>query len=133
MHPGVYLLPADSIILHAVEAAGGAKEGAVLDAINLAASLEEGQQIYVPSVDETQTISPMVLSNPESDTGEKVNINEASAPELERLPGIGPSLAQKIVDYRITNGPFLSVEDLLKVSGIGPAKLEQIRGSITLR
>jgi competence protein ComEA len=133
MHPGVYLLPSDSIVLHAVEAAGGAKEGAVLDVINLAASLEEGQQIYVPSVDETKPVSPMVLSITESNTGEKVNINEASAPELERLPGIGPSLAQKIVDYRTANGPFLSPEDLLKVSGIGPSKLDQIRGSITLR
>jgi competence protein ComEA len=133
MQPGVYLLSSGSITLHAVEAAGGAQEGAVLDAINLAAALEDGQQIYVPSMDETQTISPLVLSVPESNSGEKVNINDASAPELERLPGIGPSLAQKIVDYRTAHGPFLSVDDLLEVSGIGPAKLNQIRGNITLR
>jgi competence protein ComEA len=131
--PGVYMLPVESIVEQAIEAAGGPLEEAVLDIINMAALLEDGQQIFVPTKgdpsSETYPSDPIFISA----SAEKININTAPASELETLPGIGPSLAKKIVEFRATHGPFLKPEDLLNVSGIGPAKLEDIRDLITVR
>jgi competence protein ComEA len=126
--PGVYELPSTSIVKQALEAAGGPLEQAMLDSVNLASPVEDGQQIIIPlrraDADEPEPHAPLGSN--------RININAATAPELEALPGIGPSLAQKIVEHREAHGPFLRLEDLLAVSGIGPAKLAQIEDLITL-
>ena len=129
-HPGVYSLPQGSIVQQAIEAAGGSLAEADLERINLAESLEDGQQIHVPS--QTQAPTDPRTTSPSPPTAGLVNINTATAPELELLPGIGPSLAQGIVAYREAHGLFREIEDLLDVPGIGPAKLEQIRGLVTV-
>jgi competence protein ComEA len=129
-HPGVYDLPLGSIVEQAVEAAGGPLEEADLDRINLAAPLEDGEQIRVPLQIEASPVGVTPVSDPH--TADLVNINTATAPELELLPGIGPSLAQAIVSYRESHGLFHEIEGLLDVPGIGPAKLEQIRGLVTV-
>jgi competence protein ComEA len=133
VNPGVYKLPNGSIVREAIEQAGGTLDAAAIDWINLAATLVDSQQITVPfQVDEDDQAS---LTKSESKTydGGLLNINTATAPELEMLPGIGPSLAQKIVDDRDKNGPFQKPEDITRVSGIGPAKFEQIQDLICVR
>lgn len=122
--PGVLELAPGSIVQDAVQAAGGALPEAQIDELNLAATLHEGQRVFVPGAGE-ETVA-MVAE------GQLVPINSASAPELERLPGIGPVLAQNIVEHRERYGPFQRAEDLLEVEGIGPAKLESIRDLIQL-
>ncbi len=135
--PGVYYLPLGSRVRDAVTAAGGALNEANLNALNLAAPVEDGQQICVPFRQPT----PLVTTNnnlprgakatPTPVVGAQVNINIADAAQLEALPGIGPTLAQRIIEYRQEHGPFATVEDLLRVPGIGPAKLNQLRPWIT--
>ena len=117
----------------AIEQAGGTLDSAAKDWINLAATISDGQQITVPI--QTDSDEHASLPNPENNTFDKnpLNINTATAPELEMLPGIGPSLAQKIVEYREKNGPFHKPEDITRVSGIGPAKFEQIQELICVR
>lgn len=112
--PGLIRLPAGSRVADAIEAAGGAVKPRDLDSVNLARVLVDGEQIQVgASVDS-------------GDGG--ININSASAAELEELPGVGPVLASRIVEWRTTNGPFTSIDDLGQVSGIGASVLEQLRG-----
>jgi competence protein ComEA len=137
LHPGVYTLPIGSIAQTALEAAGGPTSDAEVSLVNLAASLSDGQQVHIPRVveatsqiDGAEVTSPF-RGTPAASLG-RVDVNLASAPELELLPGIGPSLAQKIIDYRETNGPFRAPDDLLQVSGIGPAKLEALLDWIRL-
>lgn len=130
--PGVYILPPNSIIKDAIHAAGGSLPDADLQSINLAAPVSDGQQIFIGSHQEISATPQGSLSSI-THPSTKMNINTATAPELEELPGIGPSLAQKIIEYRQQNGPFHNLEDLLKVSGIGPAKLEQIQDLIVVR
>ena len=142
-NPGVYRLRYGSRVDDAVAAAGGATTTANLDAINLATVLNEGEQIYVPKRGEkphTITGRPQVGGGATGGvagvnggaTGvnggalSTININLASVVELEQLPGVGPATAKAIVAYREKNGAFQRVEDLLKVRGIGPAKLSEI-------
>ncbi len=140
-NPGVYRLRYGSRINDAVAAAGGATTTANLDAINLATVLNEGEQIYVPKRGEkphTITGRPQVgggATGGASNGGaggvnggalSTININLASVVELEQLPGVGPATAKAIVAHREKNGAFQRVEDLLKVRGIGPAKLSEI-------
>jgi competence protein ComEA len=122
--PGVVELSRDEIVADAVVAAGGAVAAADLTAINLAASLREGERIVVPDLADDVT---GFVSN--GDGGMDVNV--ATAAQLEALPGVGPVLAQRIVEFRTERGPFLAVEDLLDVPGIGEAKLSQMRDSIS--
>lgn len=132
--PGVYELPAGSRLIDAIAAAGGALRNADLAALNLAAPAVDGTQVYVPRIGEVA--GPVGGSGGTAgatgDTSGKVNINTASTAELETLPGIGPALAQRIIDFRTSNGPFDSVDALDAVSGIGPATLENIRDLITV-
>ena len=126
-HPGVVLVPPGSIVKDAIGAAGGALPGAALDRVNLASAVQPGDQVFVPgppspTVPAASGTIPAAL--PQAGT---LAVNEASARELEALPGIGPVLAANIISYREAHGPFGRVEDLLRVPGIGPAKLEQIR------
>lgn len=151
-NPGVYRLKYGSRINDGIVAAGGATSAANLDVINLATVLNEGEQIYVPKRGEkphTITDRPQLgggggaaggLNGVGGATGgatgvggatssavpQLININLASVVELEQLPGVGPATAKAIVSYREKNGAFLKVEDLLKVRGIGPAKLSEI-------
>lgn len=128
--PGVYILPPGSIAQDALEAAGGAAQDADLAAVNLAALLSNGQQVHIPRVGEKTTAKSAATATP--GFSGLVNINTATAAELERLPGIGPALAARIVQYRQEHGPFRTVDALLLVSGIGPATLEKIRALVTV-
>ena len=133
--PDVYELPPGSIIQHAVNAAGGPTSDADLDHINLALELRDQQQVYVPRQGETNPPPP--VSGGESGGGGQegalVNINTAPVAELETLPRIGPTLAQRIVDYREANGPFETIEEIQNVPGIGPATFEGFRDLITVQ
>jgi competence protein ComEA len=148
--PGVYEVPPGARVESALRAAGGALPGADLEAVNLARPLEDGEEIAVPRPGE-----PVRASSAEGDPGEggrrhrrhrrraagerastrrqekeppaePVDVNAASAEELETLPGIGPSLAERIVTFRETNGPFGSAGDLLDVNGMNDRRLEEI-------
>jgi competence protein ComEA len=128
--PGVYEFEEGDRVVDAIQAARGPRKHADLDALNLAAPLTDGQQVLVPS--KAPGIGP---GGPEGGVGASpglVNVNTASAEELEALSGIGPVLAQAIVDYRTENGPFPTVDALLDVSGIGPATLDEIRDQVTV-
>ena len=119
--PGVYELPIGSIVEDAIQLAGGLSADASEGRINLAGSLQDGQQVFVPADSE-----PAPASSSVDEPSLQIAVNSAAAPQLERLPGIGPVLAQRIVEYRELNGPFQSIEDLLEVEGIGPIKLESL-------
>jgi len=134
IQPGVYQLPPGSIVQQAIDAAGGPTSSAAMSVLNLAANLEDGQQIYVPMLEELSThLPPAIYSVNPSQSSQLVNINTASASQLDLLPGVGPSIAEKIVEHRQTHGPFTSIDGLINVSGIGPAKLADLRDLITVR
>lgn len=122
-HPGIVELPPGSIAADAIDAAGGALPGADLDSLNLAALVEPEERLFIPL---PGTVLPTVDA-PEAASSGALDLNLATAADLESLPGIGPSLASAIVQYRDQNGPFLSVEELLNVPGIGPTRLAQLR------
>lgn len=123
INPGVVEVEAGARVAQAVSAAGGATSSARLGDMNLAAQLSDGDHIVVPSVGEG-------VSDASSDaTG--IDLNTASASELETLPGVGSVLAERIVAFRDAHGRFSTVEDLLDVSGIGEAKLAQMREAIS--
>jgi competence protein ComEA len=128
-NPDVYTLAPDSIVKDAIEAAGGASGSADLDRINLASPVADGQHVYVPELGEENP--PVQPPANQPDPGGIVDINTAAPAALEALPGIGPALAQRIVDYREENGPFAQPEDVMNVSGIGPATFEKLEGHIT--
>ena len=125
-NPGVYTLTASSRVIDAIKAAGDSAPGADLSTINLARILADGEQIYVDSTQinaKGVRVSKSVHSGP-------ININRATVSEFDSLDGIGPVIAARIVAYRKTNGPFTTIEDLQKVSGIGVAKFAQIKAKI---
>ncbi len=123
--PGVYRLPEGARVFEALEMAGGMLPGADQAAVNLAAPLYDGQKVTIFYAGEGGP-----GERPAGDG--RVNINTASASELEKLPGIGPVKAAAIVDYRNKNGPFRRIEDLAGVPGIGPKTVEGLREQITL-
>lgn len=132
--PGLYGLPEKSRVNDAVVLAGGFAEGADQTALNLARIISDGEQIVVPFIGESQTNteSSGTQTTVNTTSSSKVNINTASATELDVLPGVGPSLAQKIIADREQNGVFKTVDDLTRVSGIGDKKLETMRDYITV-
>ena len=134
VHPGVYQLKSDARVMDAVFAAGGFTPKADQASVNLARPLEDGEQVLVlalgASSGGSQYSSTGSLGNAGGGSA-KINVNRASATELDALPGIGPTLAGRIVDYRSANGPFVSVNDLGKVSGIGPRLLANISSLVT--
>jgi len=128
--PGVYEFTEGARVIDAIDAAGGARSGAVLEALNLAAPLTDGTQILVPREGQ-EGVAPAPVTGG-AVAGGLVNVNSAIATELEELPGIGEVIAQRIIDYRTENGPFATVDELLDVSGIGDAILESIRELVTV-
>ena len=129
--PGVYALPQGARVQDGISAAGGFLAEAEKSGINLARELKDGEQLDIPFV---EGFSPVVATPVETfqPTSDLININTATAAELDALPGIGPTTAQKIIDYRDTNGPFISIEDIVNVSGIGPTTYVRIKDLITV-
>lgn len=125
--PGVVELEEGSIVADAVEAAGGALDGAQLETINLARPLASGDHVQIPGPGD-----PVVAGPDGQADGGLISPNRADASQLEQLPGVGPVLAERIVAHREANGPFQAVEDLLDVPGIGEAKLSAIRDLIVV-
>lgn len=144
LHPAVYELNPDSIIDDAVRAAGGFSRDANQAGINLAQGVQDGMQVYVPNIADEVAPPPIVSGGGAGATGGVpsrlgpdlfaglVNINRATAAELEALPGIGPSTAAQIIAFRDANGPFTTLESILDVPGIGEAKLAAIRDLISI-
>ena len=126
--PGLYELEEGSRLASAIEAAGGFTEDAACDSVNLARRLEDGEMVVVSSVSAGNGANEEISEA--KTTSSLVNINTASAEELEQLPGIGPSTAQKIVSDRMANGSFKSPDDLKRVTGIGDKKFETISALI---
>ena len=139
--PGVYNLAHDAIIQDVLYEAGGFTGDAYQDIVNLAQPLSDGMQVHVPALPEASSEVPListppVMTKPEVNgagtaTG-LINLNTATMSQLESLPGVGPSTAQKILDYREDNGMFGSIEEVMEVSGIGPAKFESMAPFITV-
>ncbi|MDO8588044.1 MAG: helix-hairpin-helix domain-containing protein [Armatimonadota bacterium] len=154
--PNVYRVPPGSRVIDAVKAAGGSLSDANLDAVNLAARIKDGDKILIPSRNVPRapvlpmasgralsfgpSAAPTAAGSVESASSGKlavpgqgfVNINTADSSELQRLPGVGPSTAQKIIDYRTQIGSFSSIDQLLEVKGIGSKKIEKIRPFVGL-
>jgi competence protein ComEA len=138
-HPGVYSFTAGKRVQDAIQEAGGFTDDANINSINLAAPLEDGMQIRVPSLlpDQESGFGP---EEQEDGWDQKftdpidflVNINTATQKELEMLPEIGPKIAEDIIAYRQLEGLFNSIEDIQKVKGIGPATYETIKDLITV-
>ena len=129
-NPDVYTLPLNSIVKDAVTAAGGPTAEADLDRINLALHLADQMQVYVPRKGEAAP-PPNGDSAPAAPAG-KINLNTASAEELDKLPGIGPTTAQLIIDYRTKNGAFKTIEEIKEVPRIGDSLFQKIKDSITV-
>jgi competence protein ComEA len=134
--PGLVSLPDGARVADAVRAAGGVTRKADLTAVNLARQVVDGEQLYVPEPGEPVPGGPVApgaggqgASSDQPVAGGAVDINAADAVALEALPGVGPSIAQAIVEWRETNGPFASVDELEDVPGIGPATLDEFRDS----
>lgn len=141
-HPGLYTLRGQPRVNDALSAAGGLLPEANSTLLNLAAFVEDGQQIWVPWKSEVRSptknpdregpsLSPITSPIP-SQPSDLININLATQAELETLPSIGPVLAQRIISYREENGPFERIDDLQQVDGIGPTIFEKIKDYITI-
>lgn len=127
---GVYRLDEGARVIDAVEAAGGLAANAEPDGVNLAALLQDGQRVYVPRVGE---VSPAAVGGGEGAVaGFPIDLNRATAEDLDRLPGIGPATAAAIVAHREQHGPFADVDALADVRGIGPAKVDTLRGLVVV-
>lgn len=142
--PGVYQLPSSARVFQAIERAGGPKERAELEFLNLAQELTDGSKIYLPakgeapssqklagSISETPAAQSRATTQKKTLTG-KVNINTANQAQLQLLPGVGPAIASRILSHRQSIGRFTSPEQLLEVSGIGPKTLEKMREHLEL-
>jgi competence protein ComEA len=139
-HPGVYEFRSGDRIVDAIKRAGGPKKGADMNALNLAAFLTDAQQVLVMKKGQAP---PPAASGSTGGSGSSgatggvaaeapVNLNTATLDQLESLPGIGPALGQRIIDYREQHGPFRTVDDLLEVSGIGDKRLADLRDKVTV-
>lgn len=143
VHPGLYKFGAGSRINDAIKAAGGATEDAALESLNLAQPLDDGMEIRVPRAGEVVTAPPVKsVSPPKSGSSRssgkkqmpvgKVSLNSATLQELQQLPGVGPSTAQKIIEYRTQSGGFKSIAEVENVKGIGPKKFAQMQPYLSL-
>lgn len=132
VNEGIIELEEGDRIADAIKEAGGTTANANLNKINLAYKLQDGQKIYIPNQNEEdeQNDNEDIITN--INETNKININTATQTELEALPGIGPSTAIKIINYRNTNGKFKKIEDIKNVPGIGEAKFQNIEEQITV-
>jgi len=136
--PGVYEFPKGARVRDAIQAAGGLLTDADITFINLAALLEDGQQLEIPYIGGGTPIAPPAategpaVGSTSVPNGDLVNINTATLDQLDALPGIGPTIAQRIIDYRTEHGPFQSINDLMNVAGIGPTTFEKLKNLITV-
>jgi len=134
--PGVYDLPVGSRVEDLISTSGGFTADADPGSLNLAAQLQDGAQVVVPTQRSTAVSQspdkPQTSDQQPSSSAFPININTATQEELEALPGIGPVTAGKIIDYRQNSGGFASIEEIQKVSGIGPATFEKLRDLITV-
>lgn len=147
--PGVYRLPSSARVVDAVASAGGALRSADLESINLAQTIADTEQIYIPVKKvsrprvttaprlrpqrTTPTTAPVIIGGSAGAQPTRlINLNTATASELDSLTGVGPSTAKAIIAYRTKKGVFSKVEDLLNVPGIGPAKLAALRDQVTV-
>lgn len=145
--PGVYVLLAKARVIDALQAAGGPTNQADLVVVNLAAPLVDAAQVFIPRMGSTPRVTlprphaginlPIAGGSGGAGAGGSatsaagiVDINSATLADLDALPGVGPSTAQAIIDYRVANGPYASVDDLLNVRGIGPSKLAAMRARV---
>lgn len=149
--PGVYVLLATARVIDALQAAGGATNQADLVVVNLASPLVDAAQVFIPRMGSTPRVTlprphaginlPIAGGSGGAGAGGSaggsatsaagiVDINSATLADLDALPGVGPSTAQAIIDYRVANGPYASVDDLLNVRGIGPSKLAAMRARV---
>lgn len=153
-HSGLYTLPAGSRVADAIHASGGPAAKADVDAVNLAERLSDGEKVYIPrhgepGADDSAGAGNEIGNNPETASlpghsgrsSDKltnpsqghVDINIAGADELQRLPGVGPAMAARIIAYRQQNGSFKSPNDLMDVSGIGPKKMARMAPFVVVR
>lgn len=127
--PDVYTLPPGSTVQQAIESAGGSLAEANLDAVNLSQVVQDQAHVHVPQIGQGSAPAAGAES---SSSGALVNINTANSEELQTLPGIGPAMAQRIIDYRQENGAFESIEELVNVKGIGAATLEKLQNFVSI-
>ena len=129
--PGILRLDSSKRVVDALDLAGGAREDADLDRVNLAARLHDEEKIYIPKVGEVGHNMTTIVSSPSSSgPSSKININSADLSELTKIPGVGEKTAQKILDYRANNS-FSSIEDIKNVPGIGDKKFESMKDYIS--
>ncbi len=129
--PGVVKLPEKARVVDAVNLCGGVLASADAGKINMAQALKDGMQIVVPERLAANTSGNEVQSKAGS-SSKLINVNTADAKELDGLPGVGPAMAQRIIEYRTTSGPFQAIEDLKKVHGMGAAKFEKLKDKVSL-
>lgn len=130
-NPGILRLDSSKRVVDALDLAGGARDDADLDRVNLAARLHDEEKIYIPKVGEVQENMTTLASSPSSSgPASKININSADLSELTKIPGVGEKTAQKILDYRANNS-FSSIEDVKNVPGIGDKKFESMKDYIS--
>lgn len=151
-NPGIVKLAFESRISDAINSAGGFTSDADINSINLAYKLDDGQKIYIPFINDNTTsniyfeencissdagkniiLEDSSYSKNDSKKSDLININSATQTELETIPGIGPSTALKIIEYRNENGKFYTIEDIKNVNGIGDSKFENIKNYITIK
>lgn len=133
--PGIYTLDRGSRIAEAVDAAGGTTRRGDTSALSMAGVLQDGDQVIVPEARPTaRSADPAVVPSPATAAASApIDINRATVTELETLPEIGPKLAERIVEYRVTNGPFTSVDQLAEIRGISERMVEVLRPLVTAR
>lgn len=131
--PGVYKVEKGERVIDLVEKAGGLTEDADHSQVNFAMYVEDQMVVYIPKIGEESEISPGITQPVTTTDSSKMNINKAGVDELDELPGIGPAKAETIIEYRDTNGPFKTIEDLKSISGIGEKTFDKLKDLITVK
>lgn len=142
--PGVYKLPGASRLRQAIDRAGGLTANADVTSLNLAERLVDGDDVVIPVIDSGRPAEAVDESSPDPpnddfaasgqarDRAAPIDLNTASAVELDILPGVGPVIAGRIIEYRESNGPFATIDELAEIEGISPAMVDELRPMVTL-